>query len=190
MDKFEQFFKENRMGLDAENSNPEAWKNIEASMKTYKKRQLLNKLYIAAGVLIIISVGVFALTISSGSAQRIENQSIFKNVSTDLEQQELNYINSINEQIEIIKQIKIAKEHAQMFGEFVKQLKIIDNQYDKYKKEIQSKGYNEELIQQIIYNYQLKLSVLQMLQSEMEKINNLTKNRKDESIKEKITLEI
>ncbi len=190
MDKFEQFIKEHRMGLDTENSNSETWQNIESSMRMHKKRQLLSKLYIAAGVLIIISLGIFALNIRNNSVQETANQSIFKNVSADLEKQELHYIHSINEQIELIKHIKIAKEHAKMFEEFVQQLKIIDNQYETYKKEIQKKGYNEELIQQIIYNYQLKLSVLQMLQSEMEKINNLTKDRKNESIKEKITLEI
>jgi hypothetical protein len=67
-----------------------------------------------------------------------------------------------------------------MFNDFTQQLQIIDKQYDIYKAQVEQHGYSEEIIQQIIYNYQLKLSVLHMLQSEINKINNLSKHEKHE----------
>ncbi len=190
MDKFEQFFKENRLRLDDEDFSPDAWENIETSIKTQRKKLIISKLYIAAGILLILSLGFTLLLNKNSKSVDIQNQAILTNVSAELAEQELNYIHAVNERINVIKQIKIPKENAKMFKEFVQQLKIIDQQYEEYKQELKKNGYNTELIQQIIYNYQLKLSVLQMLQNEMNKINNLTKNRKNEKNREETTLEI
>jgi hypothetical protein len=51
---------------------------------------------------------------------------------------------------------KVPKENAALFNEFIKQLEVIDKQYELYKQEIEKTGYNDELIQQVIYNYQFK----------------------------------
>lgn len=192
MDKFEHFFKENRLLIDTENLSNNSWKDIEHSFKMHNRRRLFALWSIAAGVLIVISLGVFAISGNKPEEdiQSFEQTSIFKDVSSDLAKQEFDYIQLVNKQVANIKQQTVPKENAYLFNEFINQLQLLDNQYDEYRNKIKETGYSDELIKQIIYNYQLKLSVLEMLQSEIDKINKLTKNKENEDKIEKVKLEI
>ena len=188
MEKFEQFFKENRLRLDTEDLDNASWKNIENSFKQHKRRRLYRQIYVAASIIIIL--GLSSMLFNSDNSDKISEKqiSIFNDFSPELAEQEVSYMKLINNKIDLIKEQKIPKENAELFEGFIEQLKVIDKQYELYKTEIKENGYNEDLIQQIIYNYQLKLNVLQMLQSEINKINNLTKKNKDE--KNTIKIEI
>ncbi len=188
MEKFEQFFKENRLRLDTENLDETSWMNIENSFKIHKRKSFFRKLYVAASIIAIL--GLSSIIIFSGNEKnkQVVQTSIFTDISPDLVKQENSYIQLVNSKINKIKEEKVPKENAALFNEFIKQLEVIDKQYELYKQEIEKTGYNDELIQQVIYNYQLKLSVLQMLQSEIDKINRLSKKNKNE--KEEIKLDI
>jgi len=188
MEKFEQFFKENRLRLDTENLDDASWVNIEDSFSLHKRRRLFRKLYVAASIVVIL--GLSSVLVFSGKEETkpIEQTSIFTDISSDLAKQEVSYMQLVNAKVDQLKKEKVSKENAALFNEFIKQLEVIDKQYELYKREIEKTGYNDELIQQVIYNYQLKLSVLQMLQSEIDKINRLTKKNKNE--KGKIKLDI
>lgn len=188
MDKFEQFFKENRLRLDTEDLDSTSWKNIEEYYKHYTGKRIFRQIYVAASIAIIIGLGSLLLYTHLKQKNSVKQTSIFYKISANLIEQETSYIQSIDKQLDKIKKQKIPKENAPMFDDFIKQLQLIDKQYDLFKAKVEKHGYNDELIQQIIYNYQLKLSLLQMLQSEIDKINNLTKQRKNE--KEKIQLDI
>lgn len=188
MEKFEQFFKENRLRLDTENLETKQWDNIRMAIGKHQRKKLFRQLYAAASILIII--GLFTLLWLTNKPEKEINQqvSIFSNISPDLAKQEISYMQLISNKVDTLKRQEVPIESAELFNEFIQQLKLIDKQYELYKIEIEKQGYNEDLIQQIIYNYQLKLSVLQMLQSEIDKINKLTKKQKNE--KDKIKLNI
>jgi hypothetical protein len=87
-----------------------------------------------------------------------------------------------------IRSQRVPADYSYLFKDFMVQLDLIDKQYDIYKRELEKHGYNEEVIQQVIYNYQLKLSVLHSLQSEIAKINNLPKKEENENKKIRLTL--
>lgn len=188
MEKFEQFFKENRLRLDTENLDDVSWVGIEHSFKEHKRKSLFRKMYVAASIIVIL--GLSSILVFSGKEKNepAKQTSIFSEISSDLAEQEASYIQLVNSKIRKLKNEEVPKENAALFSEFIKQLEVIDKQYELYKLEIEKKGYNDELIQQVIYNYQLKLSVLQMLQSEIDKINRLSKKENNE--KGKIKLDI
>jgi hypothetical protein len=188
MEKFEHFFKENRLRLDTENLDNESWANIENSLNKLNRRSLFRKMYVAASIIVILGLSFLLLLNQTSTETQIEHASIFSEISPDLAEQEESYIQMVNTRINKIKTEEVPKENAALFNEFIKQLEVIDKQYELYKQEIEKTGYNDELIQQIIYNYQLKLSVLQMLQSEIDKINRLSKKNNNE--KRKIKLDI
>ena len=188
MEKFEHFFKENRLRLDTENLDNVAWVNIENSFKMNKRRSLFRKMYVAASIIVILGLSLALIFSEKEGSQPAEYTSIFTDISPDLAKQEVSYIKMVNNKVDRIKKQEVPKENVALFNEFIKQLEVVDKQYELYKKEIEITGYNDELIQQIIYNYQLKLSVLQMLQSEIDKINRLSKKNSNE--KNKIKLDI
>ncbi|MDF1549297.1 MAG: hypothetical protein P1P88_15840 [Bacteroidales bacterium] len=188
MEKFEQFFKENRLRLDTENLDNAVWENISSTIKRQKSRNLFRQIYVAASLLLILGLSTVLYLKNSATDNQEKEASIFYKFSPDLAEQEMEYIQLINNKVAIIKKQEVPAETIALFNEFIQQLEVIDKQYELYKIEISKQGYNEDLIQQIIYNYQLKLSVLQMLHSEIDKINRLTK--KDKNEKDKIKLNI
>lgn len=188
MEKFEQFFKENRLRIDTEDLDNDVWRSIENSFKEKKTKILFRKIYIAASIIIISGLSA-VIALDNDETEKTELQSsIFNGVYPELAKEEEDYIRLVNAQIQIIKEQEVGVENVGLFNEFIQQLEVIDKQYELYKKEIQNSGYNDELIQQIIYNYQLKLSVLQMLRAEIEKINNRTNSRKNGKNKIKLNI--
>jgi len=186
MDKFEEYIRENRLLLDSEEFGNEEWDKIAATFDRYNRRMRLRKFYSAAIFISVISIGMLIYVNHLKQSEKSAKTEVFREVATYYKEQEISAIKLINGTEEEIRKQSIPVEYEDMFRDFTKQLQIIDNQYEMYKKEIADHGYNQELIQQVIYNYQLKLSVLQMLQNEINKINNLTKNHKNESKKTRI----
>jgi hypothetical protein len=186
MDKFEKYIRENRLRLDSEEYENEGWDRISGTFDKYNRRMRLRKFYSAAIFISVISVGMLIYVNHQKQTEKLSGTEVFREVATYYKEQEISAIKLINGTEDEIRNLSIPVEYEDMFRDFTKQLQIIDNQYEMYKKEIADHGYNQELIQQVIYNYQLKLSVLQMLQNEINKINNLTKNNRNESKKTRI----
>lgn len=180
MDNFEQYLQENRLRLDIENLDDTCWERIKNSFIKYKRKRAFNQFYIAASILIIIGLSS-VLFISRMNQNETVQTTIFPESFTDLSKQETSFLQVINYTVDEIKKQSVPMEYENLFNDFIQQLQIIDHQYALYKKEIKEHGYSEELIQQVIFNYQLKLSVLQMLQSEIVKINNLSKKESHEN---------
>lgn len=176
MDKFEKYIRENRLRLDSEEFENEEWEKIAKIFDKYNRRMRLRKFYSAAIFISVISVGTLIYVNHLKQTEKSSQTEVFQEVATYYKEQEISTIKLINGTEEEIRKQSIPVEYEDMFRDFTKQLQLIDKQYEIYKNEIAEHGYNQELIQQIIYNYQLKLSVLQMLQSEIDKINNLTKS--------------
>ena len=188
MEKFELFFKENRLRLDTENLENASWQNIENSFKQHKRKKIFRQLYVAASIAVILGLSSLLVFSNKDEKEPDKQISIFYNISSDLAEKEISYMQLVNSKIDLIKKQEVSIENVALFDGFIQQLEVIDKQYELYKTEIEKNGYNEDLIQQIIYNYQLKLSVLQMLQSEIDKINRLTKQKKHEKSKIKLNI--
>ena len=182
MDKFERFFKENRLRLDIEDLDNSLKESIVHRFRIHDKKRSFIRMYAAVSTMAIIVLGYLYFN------QTRQHSGIFNEIATDLVKEETVYIESINNSVNAIKKQKIPVEYESMFEDFIQQLQLIDRQYVVYKAQVEQHGYSEEIIQQIIYNYQLKLNVLQMLQTEINKINNLSKKEKHEY--KKIQLDI
>ena len=179
MDHFENYFKENRLRLDVEDLDPDCWKRIDTSFKKQRQHLFVRRLSVAASIVLVLAIGS-VIYLNQNRNETVQNQ-MSPLSYTNLAEQETSYLQVINIKVNEIKKQSVPVAYKSMFDDFVHQLQIIDQQYDLYKKELDQHGYSDELIQQIIYNYQLKLSVLQMLQMEMTKINNLSKHNGNEN---------
>jgi hypothetical protein len=187
MDKFEQFFKENRLLLDTEDLDKARWEKISSTLRQSARRGNIRLLRIAAvfaGVVLLGSAFFFGFLKTEKSSQK----GVFALMATDLAANETTYLTSISSTLDSIRKQRIPADYGYLFRDFLIQLDLIDKQYEVYKTELEKHGYNEEMIQQIMYNYQLKLSVLHSLQSEIAKINNLPKKEENENKKIRINL--
>ncbi len=172
MDKFEQFFKENRLRLDTEDLDESLWNNIQNSFASKKRVNVYRSLYLVASLTLIIGLSI-VLFYSKNDNISIEKP-IFSEIDEVLSQEEISFIHLVNSQVEIIENSKIQSENLALLDGFIYQLKTIDKQHDLCRENIEKQGYTNELIQQVIYIYQLKLSVLGMMQTEINKINQHT----------------
>ena len=191
MDKFEKYLTENRLGLDTEDFDCSSWDSIEGSFKQIRCRKNLRLVLSSSGVaaLLVITLWLFVdRNIQNSKNEYGVEQGILSAFSGDLAEEEASYIQLVNQSMEAVRQQRFPAEYEYLFSDFLQQIKIIDQQYEIYKTQVEHHGFTPELIQQIIYNYQLKLSVLQMLQSEVSKINNLSKSQKDENSSPKINI--
>jgi hypothetical protein len=185
MDKFEQFFKENRLKLDVEPLSELFQEKLAAELKARKKRIQLNSWMAAAGIALLFIAGSLINRVNHQTTQLSDTLSN----SNQLTQQAslINpYQSEIETSVQLISQQAVPSEYLTLFQAFILQLQIIDKQEAIYLKILEKYGYTEEMIQQIQYNYELKLLVLQKLQNEIKKINHLTKNK--HHVYEKITL--
>jgi len=184
MDNFEKYIRENRLKLDTEDLEPDFKNHLKNSFNKTTKKRMLNYWYLIASV-VIISLSVL-LFMEKNKNNRLNFYRENKNsLATEFNSQEDFYSSAINQQVKIIEKEKINKENLVYFNEFIEQLKTIDNQYKLINKQIKKQGYTEDLIEQLMYIYKLKLSVLQMMQKEIKKINNRTKikNHEKENIR-------
>jgi hypothetical protein len=182
MDKFEQFIKENRLRLDTGELENRGWLRIAETFRLHDRRRRLRHFYAAAVVIAFAAIGSLIYQAVS-KQQGGDKTAVLDGVANYYRQEEISSIKLINGVEDAIRKQTIPVEYKEMFTGFLKQIEIIDKQYEIYKTEISEHGYSQEIIQQVIYNYQMKLSVLQMLQFEINKINSRTKNKENENTK-------
>jgi hypothetical protein len=187
MDKFERFFTENRLRLDTEDLDGSFGEKFTTLVSRHNRKKVIRTVYTVLSTAAIV-VLVIMLYIDRSDNSSSEKTGLFGKIATDLVKEEASYIQTINYSVSEIKKQTIPSECEPMFREFTQQLQIIDRQYEIYKAQVEKVGYSDEIIQQIMYNYQLKVSVLQTLKSEINKINNLTNRKSHESEKIQINL--
>ncbi len=188
MDKFEKFFIENRLRLDTEDLDATFIDKIAGSERWQKRRRIVSRVYVVTSMAAIVVMAVLLYLSPDRQTPAGYKSGLFSKIATDLVKDEDSYIKLINVSVSEIKKLSIPAECEPIFREFTQQLQIIDGQYEIYKVQVEKSGYNDEIIQQIVYNYQLKLSVLRSFQSEINKINNLSNLKSHDSEKIKINL--
>jgi hypothetical protein len=188
MDNLEQFLKENRLRLDSEDIDADYWQAVEGSFRRLRVKKLIRQTIVAASIVLVLGTSAFFIANRYDQHKEVAQEAIFPQRFTELSKQETSYLQLISITTNQINDQRIPAEYQSLFSDFIRQLQIIDQQYELYKSEIKKHGYNEEMVQQVIYNYELKLSVLQMLHSEMNKINKLSKSNQNEDKKIQIHL--
>lgn len=188
MDNFEKFFIENRLRFDTEDLDASFINKITVSGRQQKRRKTVSRIYAVTSIIAILVLAVLLYLSPNGTTPAGYKSGLFSKIATDLVKEEDSYIKLISFSVSEINKLSIPAECEPIFKEFTQQLQIIDGQYEIYKAQVEKSGYNDEIIQQIVYNYQLKLSVLRSFQSEINKINNLSNLKSHDSEKIQINL--
>ena len=171
-DRLEQFIKDNRGAFDTYEPDPAIWKKIEKSVhkKTIKLKTVLWR---AAAVIIIFGASlVFHRYIDMLDSDKDTSAKI-----PEIQEAEIYYSGLLNSKLNEIKPMLI--EHPGIDKEMKADMDELDKMYDDLKKDLKDNVSNQEVIEAMIQNYRLRLSILEDILKEFNK-----EEKDDESIKE------
>jgi hypothetical protein len=180
-DKLENFIRNNKKQFDEFEVPEGLWDNIEQRLEEKATLQVRHIkgiktayiLRIAASISIIVMIGI-------GYWQYQKNSAIdISSINPDLAKQELHYASLIQEKNQELQRIK-AHDPA-LYNEFSSEIKTIDENYKKLKKELVSSPNQEETLKAMIRNLQIQIQVLNQQLQIIEQLKEF-KNGKSNAI--------
>ncbi|MGG8495831.1 hypothetical protein ACQY1Q_05405 [Tenacibaculum sp. TC6] len=136
-------------------------------------------LYIAASIVMLVSLGVNFYSIktidtSNGDETKIQtNQISLGSISPELKTIETYYINTINYELS---QLELTKDNKELFDGYLTQLEGLTNEYKSLTNELNIKGVNDDTINALIGNLQLRLQLLKRMQKQLHEFKNPNQN--------------
>lgn len=185
-DNLKDFIQQNKDAFDDEVPANDLWGKIEQNLpkkeiKANKKVSFFSyKWNVAASIVCIMTVGVLGYFVGQNNTkdnaiaktEKVnEAQYPLSQVSTEIAEVEKYYITQINAKIKESKTLKINPEN---FSE----LEILKSEFEELKKEMNNNIDKELIIEAMIDNYKLRLSILNDILGEIknQKENNVSKN--------------
>ncbi|MBN1143605.1 MAG: hypothetical protein JXA72_04255 [Bacteroidales bacterium] len=170
-DRFEKFMSENRDSFDFREPDPRIWKQVEANMKV--KRNFDWKLFMkrAAIVMLIFSasyvVNDMVHRYNGRGLQSLKPGKAGKeNMMPGLKEAEAYYTGLVNQKLNELE--PILANCPSLEEEVSYDMSELDSVYIQLKNDLKDNMANQEVIEAIIENYRLKISILEDLLKELE----------------------
>ncbi|CAL2104294.1 conserved protein of unknown function [Tenacibaculum sp. 190130A14a] len=94
-------------------------------------------------------------------------------ISPELKTVEAYYVNSINYELS---QLELTNENKELFDGYLLQLESLTKEYKSLTDELNTKGVNDDTINALIGNLQLRLQLLKRMQKQLREFKNPTQN--------------
>jgi len=165
MNKLEKFVENNREELDGASPSAKVWENVEASLnKKSAKKFILAPIFkwsAAAAVLVMVALGGYFIAKKNNGSEKVavivNQDSIDK--ATASEVPEVGFIfRTVAEKQEELK--TLAKDQPELYQKFTSDITQLDSSYKALTKQLSASPNREVLIEAMIQNLQLQLSVL------------------------------
>lgn len=140
----------------------------------------------AASIAVLIGLGIafFPESNNGGTTvqpQNIENKNTTKqislgNISPELKTIEAYYTNNINYELS---QLDLTKENKELFDGYIAKIGELTKEYKSLTKELNTQGVNDNIINALIGNLQLRLQLLKRLQKQLKEIKNVNSNQNE-----------
>ncbi|NVK51596.1 MAG: hypothetical protein HWD85_01585 [Flavobacteriaceae bacterium] len=139
-------------------------------------------LQVAASIVLIVSLAVGYFTIDSGNGKPINTST--KNISLgslspELKSIESYYVNSINYEIS---KLNVTENNKEILDGYLAKISELTSEYKSLTQELNTKGVNDEIINALINNLQLRLQLLQRLKKQLNELKKLN-SKQDETQK-------
>jgi hypothetical protein len=167
MDNFEKFIQENRESFDALEPGANVWNKVEKNLKKKKSIPIRTIIYRAAAVALIFVVSYMFSTYMIKNDLKLTG--IFKKqqvVIPELQEAEVYYAGLIDNKLEEIKPFLNADPNLE--DELLLELSELDSIYKNMKEDLKDNIANQEVIEAMIQNYRLRVSILEDILSEFK----------------------
>ncbi|MFT3908645.1 MAG: hypothetical protein QM737_04420 [Ferruginibacter sp.] len=177
-DKLENFISENRKDFDDKSPSGNVWDNVEAALTGKKKKKAvlapIIKWSMAAAAILIIGVVIYLIPAKkTNTGNDVLNTDNIE--SPDLPEVRA-FAKIIVSKQEELKQI--AKEQPELYNKFTKDIIQLDSSYNALKNQLSVTPNKEMLVEAMIQNLQLQLSVLNQQLNIIKEIKQLKTNKK------------
>ncbi|MCH4821616.1 hypothetical protein ML462_00385 [Gramella lutea] len=167
---------------------------LEEALPVQKKRRNYGSfLQIAAVIVVALGIGAFFLFNNDGNPVQDNNQIVetpveepvkednvptteyrLSDVSPEFKKIEDYYMASVNIQLA---KLDMTPENKELIDAFMKKLETLNQEYIALNGEIQETGINEETVEAMIANLQLRLDLLKKLKTKLNEIEQSKDNR-------------
>ncbi|RLK06610.1 hypothetical protein [Tenacibaculum discolor] len=136
-------------------------------------------LYIAASIVLLVSLGIqFYPTnivdpIITELPKETQNQISLGAISPELKTVEDYYVNTINYELS---QLELTDDNKELFDGYLNKIGELTKEYKSLTEELNTKGINDDTINALIGNLQLRLQLLKRMQKQLQEFKNPTQN--------------
>ncbi|OSY87711.1 hypothetical protein WH52_09785 [Tenacibaculum holothuriorum] len=148
-----------------------------------KEKQSFRWMYVAASIVLLVSLVIRFYptenTIIEAPTPIVDlnedtnTQISLGTISPELKTIEAYYTNSINYELS---QLELTDENKELFDGYLNKLKELTQEYKSLTKELNTKGVNDNTINALIGNLQLRLQLLKRMQKQLHEFKNPTQN--------------
>jgi hypothetical protein len=144
------------------------------------KRKLVYWLSVAASLALLVTIGIQFIDKGGVEIEKTKTEIQDKGISLGKISPELNtieayYVNSINLELS---QLEISDENKELVDSYLEKIKELTQEYKSLTQELNTKGVNDQTIDALINNLQLRLKLLQRLKKQLNTLKevNSTQN--------------
>ncbi|WP_428742339.1 hypothetical protein [Tenacibaculum sp.] len=136
-------------------------------------------LYIAASIVLLVSLGIqfypknTVAPVIKEVPKELRNQISLGTISPELKTVEDYYVNTINYELS---QLELTSENKELFDGYLTKIGELTKEYKSLTKELNTKGVNDDTINALIGNLQLRLQLLKRMQKQLQEFKNPTQN--------------
>ncbi|WP_127844663.1 hypothetical protein [Psychroflexus aestuariivivens] len=140
--------------------------------RNFKNKKDFSTYYKVASVVVILLLSSIILHYYTTSSEVITEETPMKlgDISPELQQLENFYLTSINYELATL---ETDHNFDEVVDDYLEELKIIDSEYQDLQDELNENGVNENLIDAMLKNLQLRLELLQNLKSQLNDLKTL-----------------
>ncbi|MEE4001390.1 hypothetical protein V1T75_13680 [Tenacibaculum sp. FZY0031] len=148
---------------------------LHATPSTKKTYQWL---YIAASIVLLVSLGIQLYPTNTVAPitelpKETQNQISLGAISPELKTVEDYYVNTINYELS---QLELTDDNKELFDGYLTKLGELTKEYKSLTEELNTKGINDDTINALIGNLQLRLQLLKRMQKQLQEFKNPTQN--------------
>ncbi|REH54825.1 hypothetical protein C7448_102351 [Tenacibaculum gallaicum] len=137
-------------------------------------------LYVAASIVLLVSLGIKFYPTNNNIGtdikevpKEIKNQISLGTISPELKTVEDYYVNTINYELS---QLELTDDNKELFDGYLTKIGELTKEYKSLTEELNTKGINDDTINALIGNLQLRLQLLKRMQKQLQEFKNPTQN--------------
>jgi hypothetical protein len=176
-------YPEESVNLSANHSNKFESKLMKELHQEKPKRRTVYWLSIAASIALLVSVGLQFINIGGGNdsddeivTKPVENKISLGTISPELNTIEAYYVNSINLELS---QLEITDENKELIDSYLQKIGELTEEYKSLTQELNTKGVNDQTIDALINNLQLRLQLMKRLKKQLNTLKEVNSNRNE-----------
>jgi predicted transcriptional regulator len=176
-ERLENFIRNNRKQFNEFEAPEGLWDKIEQDLDEQARIRPLNRLKsglllkIAAMIVVVLTSGLLFFQYQKKEATDLSN------INPELAKQQYHYASLIKEKRNELKEIE--KQDPHLYREFSSEIKAMDENYQRLKKDLKTSPNQEETVRAMVKNLQIQIQVLNQQLQIIEQVSEFKKGEKN-----------